>query len=324
MFTYTTKRVTSPYRPMPIEQRVGKVPEQGFCSVRPAKGDHETLRASSHGISAHIAGEPLDEKITLHHEALQVRVMEKIPDPPEIADVLPEVRRLLLEGKGAEADTLSVETAKKRGYGDLLKFLENDPRNIELPVSAYHTIAACNIRLLFDRDGEPEDYLRTMDFRTGEAAVYWSDDRGNWVRRSFTSEADEVFVQLITSPTGQSKVNVTVEQTIPQDWRFSSVQAESMVRDGALVTAAHYPFGGGHVSVTAIYTDGEKQAAPSSVRIIGATRALIITKIKRSDTVSDGLADGVVHELARLPHDYMLSFTKSKRKAQHLVCIAQF
>ena len=161
MFSYTLKRLDYPYPPMPLEKRKGLVPKQGYCSLKPAEEEKEGLPAAAAGLRACIYGDPLREVIHLMQEDLQAPTIEKIPAPPLLADILPAVRRLLLEGKGMEAAALSAETAKKRGYGELLHFMENDPRHIELPFSAFQPAGAVNLVLELEESGRKTEYTGT-------------------------------------------------------------------------------------------------------------------------------------------------------------------
>ena len=43
-------------------------------------------------------------------------------------------------------------------------------------------------------EGDVRDYVRTEDFRTGEVAVRWKDDRGSFRRRLFVSRPHNVIV----------------------------------------------------------------------------------------------------------------------------------
>ena len=56
------------------------------------------------------------------------------------------------------------------------------------------------------------DYLRTVDFESTEVKVHWTDEHGEWVRRTFTSRPDNVVVQWLTAPKGQS-VNVRIRMS---------------------------------------------------------------------------------------------------------------
>jgi hypothetical protein len=60
------------------------------------------------------------------------------------------------------------------------------------------------MRLDFPKTASVKDYLRTLDFESSEVKVHWSDERGEWLRQTFTSRPDNVVVQLLTAPKGQS------------------------------------------------------------------------------------------------------------------------
>jgi hypothetical protein len=65
------------------------------------------------------------------------------------------------------------------------------------------------MRLEFPKSASVKDYLRTVDFESTEVKVHWTDERGEWVRRTFTSRPDNLVVQWLTAPKGQS-VNVRI------------------------------------------------------------------------------------------------------------------
>ena len=69
--------------------------------------------------------------------------------------------------------------------------------------------AAFAMRLDFPKTASIKDYLRTVDFESTEVKVHWTDERGEWVRRTFASRPDNVVVQWLTAPKGQS-VNVRI------------------------------------------------------------------------------------------------------------------
>ena len=70
------------------------------------------------------------------------------------------------------------------------------------------------MRLEFPKTASVKDYLRTVDFESTEVKVHWTDERGEWVRRTFTSRPDNVVVQWLTAPKGQSvNVRITVRRS---------------------------------------------------------------------------------------------------------------
>jgi alpha-L-fucosidase 2 len=100
------------------------------------------------------------------------------------------VRQMVLDGKYKEA----VEFA--------FKHMEEGP--IKRNTWPHPTVPAFLMRLDSPQAASVKDYLRTVDFERSEVNVHWSDERGEWVRRTFTSRPDNVVVQWLTAPKGQS------------------------------------------------------------------------------------------------------------------------
>jgi hypothetical protein len=65
------------------------------------------------------------------------------------------------------------------------------------------------MHLDFPKTSSVKDYLRTVNFESSEANVYWNDEHGDWLRQTFTSRPDNAVVQLLTAPKGHS-VNVRI------------------------------------------------------------------------------------------------------------------
>ena len=50
------------------------------------------------------------------------------------------------------------------------------------------------MRLDVPKTASVQNYLRTLDFERSELKVHWSDERGEWLRQTFTSKPDNVVV----------------------------------------------------------------------------------------------------------------------------------
>lgn len=178
--------------PMPLEERRrrGIVPRRGFCSTAPAAD--ALLIAGNGPINIDMTCDPYSEQITFHHES--IFVPHKHFEAPNIARVFPQVRQMMLEGKYHEAAKLAYDEWHKSpmpqggGYGGGPEF---------------------EMRLDYPKTASVKDYLRTVDFESTELKVHWTDGRGEWVRRIFTSRPDNVVVQSLTAPKGQS-LNVRI------------------------------------------------------------------------------------------------------------------
>jgi alpha-L-fucosidase 2 len=179
--------------PMPLAERIrrGIVPKRGFVSTGMDGG---TLLSGDGKMMVELPGDPLSDLITFRHERL-LQPWNLPFEAPKIAGVLPEVRKLILDGRYREALELSFKASTDAGMP---------------PGTMYHgTVTPFSMRIEIPEAGKPKDYLRATDFETGELNVYWTDDRGDWVRKTFVSRPDNVVVQYLTAPQGQT-LNATI------------------------------------------------------------------------------------------------------------------
>jgi len=180
--------------PMPLEERLkrGIVPRQGFCSIAP--GTDAMLISGNGPMSIEMPCDPFSEQILFRHESLFIP--HKRPfEAPKIAGIFPQVRQMLLDGKYHEAVKLAYDEWHKSPITPLMGGFGGGP--------------AFSMRLDFPKSESVKDYLRTVDFESTELKVHWTDERGEWVRRAFASRPDNVVVQWLTAPAGQS-VNVRI------------------------------------------------------------------------------------------------------------------
>jgi alpha-L-fucosidase 2 len=182
--------------PMPLADRIKHkiVPRHGFCSIAPGKTISEGLTSGSGAMNIEMTGDPYAEQILFHHESLLLPWPRPL-EAPKVADIFPQVRQMVLDGKYQEA----IEFAFKE--------MEKGP--IKANTWPHPTVPAFLMRLESPKTTSVKDYLRTVNFENSEANVYWSDKNGNWNRKTFTSRPDNVVVQFLTAPKGQS-VNVRI------------------------------------------------------------------------------------------------------------------
>jgi hypothetical protein len=159
-----------------------QVPERGFVSSQPAETWEEGLISGNGTIGANVLSRPLDETIIFTHERL---FLPKGPPtmPPEQASRLFEIRNLIARGLYRQATELAFEFSGQES------FMYPDP-----------FVPAFDLGIKMESEGDVSDYMRSMDFQTGEATVHWADKRGVFERRLFVSRAHGVAVLLITGP----------------------------------------------------------------------------------------------------------------------------
>lgn len=185
-------------------------PARGFTSWLPAANWEQSLLSGNGTMGAMVAGEPYDESVILSHAALylpQNRSGKRFSQQEN----LPEIRRLLLEGKYKEAAAVPEILRRQTGYTD-----QRDP-----------FIPAFDLHI---RTG-PENvlqYQRSVNFETGEATVDWRDQKGTHQRSIFVSRADSLIVVKWKST---QKINCEIDFTQrPARW-----DQQSFIREGVKV-----------------------------------------------------------------------------------------
>lgn len=157
-------------------------PERGFVSSQPASNWEEGLICGNGTLGMVAFSDPLDERIIFSHEELFMP-MGAPTVPPDQSMHLPEIRKLIAEGKYKEAEALQAKHSGQAGfmYPDFF-------------------VPAFDMTLKTTAEGDVKDYARSVNFASGEAIVKWSDDRGSFQRQMFVSRADGVAVVRLTGP----------------------------------------------------------------------------------------------------------------------------
>lgn len=177
--------------PMPLNERLKRdlVPRPGFCSREPGHTTSQGLTSGNGPMVIDVACDPYAEQILFHHESL-LMPWKRPFEAPNVAGIFPQVRRMILDGKYQEA----IEFA----------FKEMDKGPVKVNTWPHPTIPAFMMHLDSPKSASVSNYLRTVNFASGEVNVYWNDERGDWLRQAFVSRPDNVVVQLLTAPKGQS------------------------------------------------------------------------------------------------------------------------
>jgi alpha-L-fucosidase 2 len=197
-----------PISPMPLEERVKQkiVPRRGFCSIAPGELVSEALTSGNGTMNIELLGEPYAEQILFHHESL-LMPWKKPLEAPKVADIFPQLRQMMLDGKNSEATALALQR------------LNESP--IKQDTEPHLTIPAFLMKLDLPKTASIKNYLRTVNFENGEIKIIWTDEHGDWIRRTFTSRPDNVVVQWLTAPAGKT-LNTRISLEKSAEWSFVS------------------------------------------------------------------------------------------------------
>ena len=199
---YTLKKMRPAYATMPVHKREGLAVRHGCCSGKPAVKYGEAMQLGNGKMSACVYGKPYEEQVIYGHERLYLPTLREVPPPPPLAAHMPEIRRLLAEGKTYEAADLASDIAREEGghKGLLIKPEKQD--DWEIPVEGFIRHSGARLNICIEQAEGLKDYLRAVDFMSGEASVYWTDDRGIWSRKGFVLRTQSVHIQKIEVPEG--------------------------------------------------------------------------------------------------------------------------
>lgn len=136
----------------------------------------EALPSGSGRVGAAVYGAVCRETVMLTHSDLWWQ--SRTPELPDVSGRLPELRRLMLEGREAEAEPILVEELWSRGYDPVMA--------VPLPLGDLTIESAA--------DQGFTCYSRELDMRTGEVTVRWKDRGAAFERALFVSRPEDMVV----------------------------------------------------------------------------------------------------------------------------------
>ena len=192
---------------------------------KPATSFQQSLPLGNGRIGAMVFGGPDDERIVLNESSVWSGSRQDA-DRSDAHRALPEIRRLLLEGRNVEAEKLVNANFTCRGPGS------GHARGAKLPFGCYQTLG--NLRLKFARSkGAIEDYQRELDLATAMARVTYRRGGVQFSREHFVSAPDEVLVsRLAADKAGAVSFVVTIDR--PERFRTTAVGDSELLMTGTL------------------------------------------------------------------------------------------
>ncbi|MFD2334453.1 glycoside hydrolase N-terminal domain-containing protein [Cohnella sp. GCM10020058] len=316
---HTEPKMTEPkIKPMALQDRPSWSAHHAF-GIRPAERWQDALVMGNGTLRVQAFGHPYRERLYVGHERMYVPQWRAAPEPPDIAGVLPEVKRLLLAGEYEAASMLAVEEAKKRGGSDV-------------GFSELHNAAA--IQLELEGREAAEDYLHALDMASGETRLVWRDDRGAWLRSGFVSRADGAIVQRLVPPDGAaaeltlrlSPYAETDHERDPLRWLDAGPDGQPAfaVRQAAPDTVAaeasyrpHAGRAGYAVATRVAVPEGAVieavEAADGGLKVRFRGEVMLLTVVVLTDTATSDAADEAVRTLAELEFGYEELLTRHMR-----------
>jgi len=256
-----------------------RLPEKDAASSTPAARWERAFVTGNGRMGAMLFGNPENETLIANHCRLFLPLgsYEKVPD---LAAHLPELRRIIRQNGAHAAMTFLMEKAAEQGFPGIIF---TDP---------FHPGLFVHVRQ--PSEGDVRDYVRTEDFRTGEVAVRWKDDRGGFRRRLFVSRPHNVIAFSMTSER-KGQMTCDLEFPIPKPvekrpigekgWRAGigpDLLLPKCTMTPDLVTF-HNTYargkGGFDVAIRVVVDGGQAKVVDGRIRIAGANGVLLLVRI---------------------------------------------
>ncbi|WP_318348560.1 glycosyl hydrolase family 95 catalytic domain-containing protein [Aquipluma nitroreducens] len=202
------------------------------------------------------------------------------------------IRDYCINGDYKMANTLAVKAAGWVGGGE-----QDKHPGFEMLIST-------------PEDGEIRNYSRICNYRTGEIVVKWTDNRGDWERKSFVSRADDVIVQYLTPPKGKT-VTCSIQLGTDPGMHFPSGMTFTNASDvDNLNMRVNYPSGtngaGYEGVVRVIVSGGKKSLINNTLKVSDANSIILMTRTKKyySDCEKQWEQENIQFELKTMSSDY--------------------
>lgn len=286
---------------MEMHKRKEYVVRCGFCSTRPAQTHKDALITSNGTVKMLIYGDPYDERILFDQEWLYTPQWKEPPRPPHIADSLADIRKLLANGHFQDAPKEMIEAViRDPVYKSRMPLSPDGKSRWSIKTNGRHI--AFFMRMNTKPSGDVKDYLRTMNFITGEGCIHWNDRNGKNVRRGFVSRRDQTACQFLVSPEKtllNTDIAIRLEE-IPHlhPWDGlnlpENIQTDIRIEEEFIVFIGKYDKEYGqkaYIGVTRVVRDGGESTIVGDVlKILGANSVILLTKIERFEVGDDGIS----------------------------------
>lgn len=177
----------------------------------------EGLPSGNGVIGALVYGNVAEETILINHCRLwHWGIKNELPD---ISYTLAETRRLIDEGKFWEANWISANALKEKGYEAKLA----------------SPCPLCDIKVDMGDRGVFKKYRRMLNMETGEVTVTWLEGNCRFERKAFVSRADNILVYKITSEMNNlgADIYIQLHETFDKD----TEKMREEVKDSLEITA---------------------------------------------------------------------------------------
>lgn len=230
---------------------------------QPAKVWEEALPLGNSRLGAMVYGIPEREEIQLNEETIWGGGPYRNDNPKALAS-LPEVRRLIFEGKNNEADKLINQTFFTQTHG--------------MPFQT-----AGSVVLHFPGHEEYQNYYRELDLDRALATTTYTVNNIKYTRTALSSFADDVFIMQLTA-SKKGALNFEIEYSNPSEHSIYK-KDKSLVLEGNGSNHEGIPGVIKYQTHTKVVnSDGNVEVSDSKITVNGASSVVLYVSIATNFT----------------------------------------
>lgn len=231
----------------------------------PATVWEETLPLGNGRLGAMPDGGITKEKIVLNDITLWSGGSQNADDPKAI-EHLPEIRRLLLEGKNSEAEALMYKTFVSKGAGS------GQGKGANVPYGSYQVLG--NLHLDYGLPKVAKNYNRELDIENAIASTSFEIEGVEYKREYITSFSDDVILIRLTA-NEPGKISFVVNLDRPERFE-TTTQGKELIMRGQLNNGTDGLGMKYAVKLRVIPDGGKLEAKANSLELKHANSALVL------------------------------------------------
>ena len=234
----------------------------------PAKAFTEASPLGNGRLGAMVFGDPLEERIVLNESGMWSGSRHDA-DRADAASALPEIRRLLLEGRNFEAERLVGEHFTCAGQGSGLG------KGADVPFGCYQVLGHLRLKFLYAAEAPVEGYARRLDLSSAISSVHYSRGGAAFESETFVSAADEVIVLRIRA-NQPGRVGFSLALDRPERFETRAAGEDGLLMTGQLNNGTDGRGVQYAARVRVLHRGGRIVQRGSSIELIGADEAVVL------------------------------------------------
>ena len=233
--------------------------------AHPALAWEESLPLGNGRLGAMPDGGVFNETVVLNDITLWSGSPEDAVNP-ETMQYLPQIRKLLLEGKNKEAQDMAYAHFRCKGVGT------NFGKGKDAPYGCFQMLGTLNIAYHYN-DSTYSDYRRGLDLNNAEAYTRFQVKGVEYTREYFVSHAQDVIVIRLTSNKAKQ---LSFDLSLNRPERFETYTEGNVLCMKGQLNDGHDGPGMQYLTKVRVVTDGKISTESKALKIGKAKEAYII------------------------------------------------